>query len=119
MRQGFAHQAVLDMAPDADPGAPGAAITTVLCGHWEHEPPCPVASHHTRAERSGGEVRLHILFATEPHREERVRQDIDRALARGELRGPDGGTTRWRLRLSGPSEPSPGEAEHLERLTRG
>ncbi|SCL29117.1 hypothetical protein GA0070624_3822 [Micromonospora rhizosphaerae] len=119
MRLGYAHQAVLDMAPDADTRAPGAAITTVLCGHWEHEPPCPVASHHTGAERIGDEVRLRILFATEPHLEQRVRQDIDRALARGQLVSPDGTTTRWRLRLSGRSEPSAREAEHLERLTRG
>ncbi|RZU76270.1 hypothetical protein EV384_4907 [Micromonospora kangleipakensis] len=119
MRQGFAHQAVLDMTPDDDERAPGAAITTVLCGHWEHEPPCPVAAHHTRAERVGAEVRLRILFATEPQREQRVRHDIDRALARGELVGPDGRTTRWRLLRSGPGEPSAEEAEHLDRLARG
>ncbi|MEU5721956.1 hypothetical protein ABZ783_09035 [Micromonospora sp. NPDC047738] len=118
MRQGFAHQAVLDMAPDDDSGAPGAAITTVLCGHWDHAPPCPVAPHHTSAERSGDEVRLRILFATEPHLEERVRQDIDRALARGELVGPDGRTSRWRLLGSRPVEPSEQETEHLARLTR-
>lgn len=119
MRQGFAHQAVVQMAPDADLGAPGAAITTVLCGHWEHEPPCPIASHHTSAERIGDDVRLRILFATEPHLEASVRQDIDRALGRGELLGPDGRTTRWRLRLSGSSEPAGRELAHLARLTCG
>lgn len=119
MRHGFAHQAILDMAPDGDDAAPGAAITTVLCGHWEHEPPCPVAAHHTRAERFGDQVRLRILFATEPHLEQRVRHDIDLALARGELAGPDGRTTRWRLLDSRPGEPSAREAEHLNRLIRG
>ncbi len=107
------------MAPDDDPAAPGAAITAGLCGHWEHEPPCPVAPHHTRAERCGDEVRLRILFATEPHLEPGVRHDIDRALARGELVGPDGRTSRWRLLRSEPGEPSAQEAAHLERLTRG
>lgn len=107
------------MAPDADDGAPGAAVTTALCGHWEHRPPCPVAAHHTHADRSGDQVRLRILFATEAHREAQVRQDIDRALARGELCGPGGATTRWRLRRSGPAEPSAQEAEHLGRLVRG
>ena len=107
------------MAPDADQGAPGAAITTVLCGHWEHEPPCPVASHHTRAERFGDEVRLRILFATAPHLEQSVRHDIDRALARGELDRPDGSTTRWRLLRSRAGEPSAEEAAHLDRLIRG
>ncbi|MGW5671675.1 hypothetical protein [Micromonospora sp. NPDC003776] len=119
MRQGYAHQAVLGMTPDADDRAPGAAVTVALCGDWEHAPPCPVAPHHTRAERVGGEVRLRILFATEPHRERSVRRDIDGALARGELTGPDGATTRWRLLDSRPAEPSAQEAEHLQRLLRG
>ncbi|SCG68875.1 hypothetical protein [Micromonospora inositola] len=119
MRQGFAHQAVLGMGPDDDPAAPGAAITTVLCGHWEHEPPCPVAPHHTEAERNGDEVRLRILFATDPDLELRVRRDIDRALAHGELTGPDGRTSRWRLLRSEPGEPSVQEAARLERLALG
>ncbi|MGR6319441.1 hypothetical protein Q2K19_28700 [Micromonospora soli] len=119
MREGYAHQAVLEMAPDADERAPGAAVTVALCGHWEHEPPCPVAAHHTRAERAGDRVRLWILFATEPHREAGVREEIDRALACGELVGPEGGTTRWRLLRSGTREPSPEEAAHLGRLARG
>ncbi|GAA4562993.1 hypothetical protein GCM10023176_05970 [Micromonospora coerulea] len=119
MRQGFAHQAVLGMGPDDDPAAPGAAITTVLCGHWEHAAPCPVAPHHTRAERDGDELRLRVLFATEPDREQRVRADIDRALGGGELTGPDGRTARWRLLRSGPAEPAVEEAAHLERLARG
>ncbi|GGR96471.1 hypothetical protein GCM10010169_46290 [Micromonospora fulviviridis] len=119
MRQGYAHHAVLAVPPDADDGAPGAAVTVALCGHWEHEPPCPVAPHHTRAERVGDELRLRILFATEPHREQRVRQDIDRALAGGSLAGPDGATTRWRLLRSGPAEPSAHETDHLARLVGG
>lgn len=106
------------MAPDADLRAPGAAITTALCGHWEHDPPCPLASHHTGAERLGDEVRLSILFATEPHLEESVRHQVDVALSRGHLVGPDG-TTRWELRLSRPRPPEPQEAEQLERLRQG
>ena len=38
------------MPAPADDGAPGAAVTVALCGHWEHPPPCPLAPHHTRAE---------------------------------------------------------------------
>jgi hypothetical protein len=41
MRQPFAHDAVLAMPAGGDLGAPGAAITVALCGHWEHAPPCP------------------------------------------------------------------------------
>jgi hypothetical protein len=117
MRQAFAHEALLLMAPDADTRAPGAAITTALCGHWEHQPPCPLAAHHTRADRSDGEVGLRILFAAEPDLEDAVRQRIDLALSRGQLPGPEGGHTRWQLRLSRRSEVLPEETDHATRLT--
>jgi hypothetical protein len=72
MRRAFAHEAVLVMDPDADLQAPGAAVTAALCGHWDHQPPCPLAPHHTHAHRADGEVRLRILFATAPHNETTV-----------------------------------------------
>ncbi len=118
MRHAYAHDAVLDMAPDADTRAPGGAITVALCGHWDHQPPCPLAAHHTTANRVGDETHLRILFATEPDQEGLVRGRIDTALAGGELSGPDGVTTRWRLRGSRPGEITPAEADHAERLTR-
>jgi hypothetical protein len=64
MREVFAHDAVLAMGSGEDLRAPGGAITVALCGSWEHEPPCPLAPHHTAAERDGDVVRLRILFAT-------------------------------------------------------
>ncbi len=51
MRLAFAHEAVVSMAAGADIRAPGAAITVGLCGHWEHEPLCPLAPHATAAQR--------------------------------------------------------------------
>ena len=33
-------EADVRIAPDTDPAALGAAVTTALCGHWEHEGPC-------------------------------------------------------------------------------
>jgi hypothetical protein len=57
MREVFAHEAVVAMGADEDVGAPGAAVTVALCGHWEHDPPCPLAAHHTAAERDGDVVR--------------------------------------------------------------
>jgi hypothetical protein len=116
MRQPFAHEAILDLAPDADAQAPGAAITTALCGHWEHAPPCPLAPHHTHADRVGDQVRLRILFAAEPTLEGDIRERIDRALAGGQLRGPDGDTSRWQLTSSGRSDVTPEEAAHAGRL---
>jgi hypothetical protein len=47
-----------------------------------------------------------------------VRQRIDSALSGGQLRGPDGTTTHWRLRSSRHSDVSTGETDHAERLTR-
>ncbi|WBB70720.1 hypothetical protein [Micromonospora sp. WMMD812] len=119
MRGAFVHEAVLLMEPDADLRAPGGAITVALCGHWDHEPPCPLAPHHTRVDRVGGEVRLRVLFAVEPDREQVVRHRIDQALSGGQLRGPDGVTTRWRLESSRPGVVAEEEADHAERLARG
>ena len=118
MRQAFAHDAVLLMQPDADIRAPGAAVTVALCGHWEHEPPCPLAPHHTGTERVGAEVRVRVLFATEPDHEDTVRQRITAALTDGRLTAPDGVTTRWELCGSQAGRVSAEETEHAERLMR-
>jgi hypothetical protein len=95
MAAAFAHDAVLTMDADGDPRAPGAAITVGLCGHWEHDPPCPLAPHHTAVSVENGEVRLRTLFVVEPAREEEVRAKIDAALATGRLVGPGGRESSW------------------------
>jgi hypothetical protein len=105
--------ATLTMDHDADLRAPGGAVTTALCGHWEHEPPCPLAPH---AERSGDHVVLRILFAAVPERFPDVRSRIEAALAAGELRGPDGMTTHWLFVGCGPSAVRADELEHARRL---
>jgi hypothetical protein len=81
MRQAFAHEADLVMEPDADVRVPGAAVTVALCGHWDHEPPCPLAPHRVSADEDGREFRAWILFAAEPDTEGEVRHLIDRALS--------------------------------------
>ncbi|MET9735752.1 hypothetical protein ABZZ79_35545 [Streptomyces sp. NPDC006458] len=116
MRQAFVHDAVVLMAEDDDVRAPGAAVTVALCGHWEHEPPCPLAPHHTTAERDGDEVRLRILFAADPAAEAEVRRRIEEALSRARLDGPDGVTTRWEFRGARPGLVRDEEAEHARRL---
>ena len=94
-------------------------MTTALCGHWEHEPPCPLAPHHTNARRSERHVVLRILFAAEPDRVDDVRSRIDAALGSGHLRGPDGVTTHWALIRSGPGVVRPEERAHAGRLRDG
>jgi hypothetical protein len=116
MRAAFAHEALLTMEPDADSGAPGAAITVELCGHWNHEPPCPLAPHHTRVEQIEGGVRLRILFAAEANNESSVREGITRALADGRLDEPGGVITRWTLRDSRRGDVLASEFEHAQEL---
>lgn len=116
-RSAFAHDAVLVLGPDGDPAAPGGAITVALCGHWEHEPPCPLAPHHTDAGRGADDtVRLRVLFAVEPEREDEVRSLIGQALASGQQAGPDGRVTTWTLRSSSAGSIRPDEEAHADRL---
>ena len=117
MRQAFAQEAVLLMEPHADVRAPGASVTMALCGHWDHEPPCPLAPHHVSAAEDDGELRVRILFAAEPDTEGEVRQLIEQALS-GQLKFPDGFIPAWQLRTSWPCEVSADETDHAERLIR-
>ena len=114
-RQAFAHEATVVLAADGDVRALGGAVTVALCGHWEHEPPCPLAPHRTDTERSGDRVRVRVLFAAEPEAEQEVRTRIDRAMAEG---GLDGVTTTWRLAVAGPSTVQEDETELAQRLLR-
>ncbi|MGY1804399.1 hypothetical protein ACI78T_14065 [Blastococcus sp. SYSU D00922] len=117
MREAFAHDAVVVLEDGGDERAPGAAITVALCGSVSHEPPCPLAPHHTRAHRVGGELALRILFAAEPADEQRVRRLLEDALARGWGDTPDGRTC-WDLVDSFPSPVDAGEQSHARRLVR-
>ena len=112
MREVFVHEAVLVMEPGADEAAPGAAVTVALCGHWDHEPPCPLSPHRVDVERGDSGLRVRILFAAEPGIEPEVRRRIGLALS-GQWRFPDGFGTPWRVTESRPGELSPGEAERL------
>ncbi|MFD4421738.1 hypothetical protein ACFWN7_09570 [Agromyces sp. NPDC058484] len=119
MQTVFVHEARATIAPGGDDGAPGAAITAALCGHWEHEPPCPLAPHHTSAERTGDVLHLRTLFVVEPELEDTVRQRIDSALAGERLIGRNDIVTTWRLRSSRPADVRPAERTHADSLLRG
>lgn len=116
MREVFAHDVVVRMTAENDLRAPGGAITLALCGSWEHDPPCPLAPHHTDAHRDGDVVRLRVLFAAEPADEPEVRRRIGEALAGGEVVAPDGTVNYWQLRTSEPSSLRPDEFDHGSRL---
>jgi hypothetical protein len=69
-RAAYAHDAVVTLAPGGDESAPGGSITVALCGHWDHEPPCALAPHHTDAQTIADDtVRLRVLFATDDEAE--------------------------------------------------
>ena len=113
MRRAFVHRATVAMAPDADPAAVGAAVTTALCGHWDHPPPCPLAPHHTSAARDGDVVRVRTLFACEPEQEDLVRQRIETAL---DAQGGVLQEASWVLRDSGRDDVQEAERAHADRL---
>ena len=116
MRQPFAHDARLRMEVDEDPQAVGAAVTVALCGDWRHEPPCPLAPHHTDAERHGDQLRVRVLFATEPGEEAEVRRRIEAALRLGRWADDTGAVTQWQVVSSGPAALLSSELEHGQRL---
>jgi hypothetical protein len=115
VRAAYAHDAVVDMDRDADLSGPGGAVTLALCGAFAHPPPCPVAPHHTRADRRGDGVAVRVLFATEPAREAAVRAGIEAALASGFCDGPDGTRTRWTLLTSAPGVVTESDRAHAAR----
>ena len=119
-RTAYAHDAVVVLDPGGDSRAPGGAITVALCGHWDHEPPCPLAPHHTDATPADDDMlRLRVLFATEPENERKVRELITQALSSGRGTGPDGRVTRWMVQTSSASDIGPDESDHAARLVLG
>ena len=118
-REAYAHEAVVVLEPGGDARAPGGAITVALCGAWDHEPPCPLAPHHTAAERTDERVQVRVVFATAPADEPEVRRRIEGALSAGFLVGPDARTTRWELQHSAPGWLRDDEADLAEQLRHG
>jgi len=93
----FVHEAILDLTDDADPRAPGGAITVALCSHWDHEPPCRWP-HHTDVRPDGDHYVVRTTFTATPEEEPAVRTKIVHALESGEQAGPDGRLSRWSVR---------------------
>jgi hypothetical protein len=112
----FVQEATLRLGAKARTGAPGAAITTALCGSWEHPPPCPLAAHYTAVQQDGGTVTLRTIFAADPLREGEVRRRIDDALSHGSQAGPDGIVSQWTLVGSRAGELTTAEREHALRI---
>jgi hypothetical protein len=119
VRETYAHEARLELDPDGDERAPGAAVTVALCGHWDHEPPCPVPHHSDVVARDGDRLTVRVLFACQPGDTDVVRTAVAAALGTGELPvpAPGGGTrTRWRVLDHEPTGLTEGELPLAARL---
>jgi hypothetical protein len=79
----FVVEAELVLGDGVDPGAVGAAVTTELCGHWEHEGPCRWP-HNSAIEIEHDPARFRTLFVAQQREETLVRDRIE-AVLRGEL----------------------------------
>jgi hypothetical protein len=108
MRAAFVHVAALTLDRGDDLGAPGAAITVALCGHWEHEGDCRWP-HHTAVDTVvGAGLTIRTTFASEPDEVDTVRAGISAGLRTGRLDGPHG-LVEWTVTSEGPSVPGPDE----------
>ncbi|OBG01272.1 hypothetical protein [Mycolicibacter sinensis] len=116
VRRAYAHDAVVVIQPGGSANAPGGAIAKALCGSWDHPPPCPLAPHHVASQVVGDDLVLRVLFAAEAADESRVRRLVGEALAAGELTGPDGLVTKWRLESAAAGRVRPDEEDHVADL---
>ena len=78
-REAFVHEAELRLEAGTDPASLGAAVTTELCGHWEHEGACRWP-HNNDIETVDAVARFRTLFVAPATDEDEVRERIDRSL---------------------------------------
>jgi hypothetical protein len=73
----------LILGAETDPAAPGGAVTTALCGHWEHSGTCRWP-HNNAIVATANPALFRTLFVAPAADEEEVRQRIERALEKAE-----------------------------------
>jgi hypothetical protein len=78
-RHAYVHEAELRLEGEVDPASVGAAVTTSLCGHWEHDGPCRWP-HNNEIDAAQAVARFRTLFVAPPADEAEVRAKIGRAL---------------------------------------
>jgi hypothetical protein len=75
----FVVEAALLLGDGIDPAAVGAAVTTELCGHVEHDGPCRWP-HNSAIDAARTPARFRTLFVAGPDEAPRVRERIERVL---------------------------------------
>jgi len=73
------HAATIELADGVDPAAVGAAVTTELCGHWEHEGPCRWPHHNAIAAHDDAHE-LRVVFVAPDAEVDAVHARITSAL---------------------------------------
>ena len=91
----YVYEADLELAPGADPRAPGGAVTVALCGHWDHEGPCRWP-HHSQLDADTAPVQLRTVFVCGADEVDAVHRAIDAA-----VRGAD----EWSVTTSARRDP--------------
>jgi hypothetical protein len=107
-REAFVHEAELRLDDGTDPAVPGAAVTTALCGHWEHDGPCRWP-HNNDMRVDADSATFRTLFIASAADEPDVRERIDRI-----LRTAPG----WTVLRIGPRAVEPDEQSLAEGLAR-
>jgi hypothetical protein len=111
---GFVHAAHIRLAPGGDERAPGGAVTTALCGHWEHEGACRWP-HHTDIERGESQdIQIRIVVGCREDERAAVQATIVEALDAATLDGPTGVTT-WSVVNQGSADATSEEQALLAR----
>ena len=81
--RGHVHQADIAFAPGADTRAPGGAVTTALCGSWDHEGSCRWP-HQTSVDASTTPSTVRVVYVVDDDEFEQVRRMIESALTSGD-----------------------------------
>ena len=82
MHAAFVVEAELALGEGFDPAAVGAAVTTDLCGHWEHDGPCRWP-HNSAIEADRDPATFRTLFVADEAEAQRVRQRVEAVLGSG------------------------------------
>jgi hypothetical protein len=99
VKPGYHHRVeyFIRFAPGSDERGPGAAVTVELCGHWDHDGSCRWAHLSTITPQKDGAHLLVVEFDASEAEVARVNSKIEAALARGQLKGPDGHHSVWQV----------------------
>jgi len=82
MHNAFVVEAELALDQGFDPAAVGAAVTTELCGHWEHEGACRWP-HNSAIDAERDPARFRTLFVADASDAEQVRNRVQSVLGDG------------------------------------